>query len=79
MSRRTKIGGIDVEVVSELEAEESDCVVCMYAPSRYFDDDVLAKCAGCGRQIVHRPHVPKKPPKLCLPCANALFGQEAPH
>jgi len=58
-----------VNVVSQEEAEEVDVVICMPdGGPRYFSDDVSAFCASCGIAIHHRPHVPKKPPKVCIHC-----------
>lgn len=67
-----KIGGREIRVVSRDEAEQATFVVC--GPISHFADDVHATCAGCRAPIVHRPHVPSKPPKVCLPCAVAMTG-----
>jgi hypothetical protein len=67
----------NVTVVSDEEAEEVEMVICMpdIGP-RYFADDVRATCAVCGIPIRHRPHVPKRPPKVCLACAQQLIEKE---
>ena len=58
-----------VKVVSKEEAEEADLIVCApWENCVYFEDDVKTSCADCGRAIGHRPHAPKKPPKICLEC-----------
>ncbi len=64
---RTTICGLPVEIVDELTAERVDFVVC--GPASYFPDDVHTTCAACERPIVHRPHVPMVPPKICVECA----------
>lgn len=67
---KTEILGIPVTVVSDEVAEQATAVAC--APWSFdspFTDDVRTDCAICGAAIRHRPYVPKKPPKLCLPCA----------
>lgn len=73
--RKVKIGGHDVTIVSDEEAEKVDYVVCMPADTLSpFRDNVRANCWACGKPIIHRPHVPKKPPKICVDCAT-LFAQ----
>ena len=58
-----------IKVVPDEEAEKSDYVVCMPASSpAYFDNDLFANCVRCGVRIRHRPHVPKRPPKICVDC-----------
>jgi formylmethanofuran dehydrogenase subunit E len=66
-----------IKVVSDEEAEEVDAVVCNTAdiPS-YFDNNVDTVCADCGAAIYHRPHVPKKPKKICINCAVAMQERE---
>lgn len=70
------INGIPVNVVSDEEAENAAFVVCCDArfPSP-FTDNVAATCALCLKAIIHRPHAPKKPPKLCIDCAMR-FSEE---
>lgn len=81
MRRTVRLRGIEAEVVSDAEAEECTAVVCMEAGTGPYpwNDNVETNCSACGRAIIHRPHVPKKPPKICLACANTLLGQEAKH
>jgi hypothetical protein len=61
-----EIAGIKARVVDELEAETCSAVVC--GNTSFFADDVRATCSGCGAAIVHRPYVPKTPPKICHQC-----------
>ena len=63
-----------VKVVSAEEAEEADVVVC--GPTSHFGDDVHTFCSRCGADIVHRPYVPKKPPKVCMSCATTMAKEE---
>ena len=75
-----KIGGKKINIISE-EAEEVDCVVCLRISELlngkpYFTDDTRTNCAGCGAPILHHPHAPKKPPKVCASCALMLFPQD---
>ena len=59
-----------IKVVSDEEAEQADMVVCCTNDSpSYFLDDVYTICADCGAGIHHRPHVPKRPKKVCIDCA----------
>jgi hypothetical protein len=74
VGKKTTIGGTPVTLVTPEEAEEVDYVVCMpalYANSK-FSDNVQGECAKCGCAIAYRPHVPKKPPKVCYECAMIL-------
>lgn len=61
-----------IEVVSEAVAEQAAFVVC--ASTSHFVDDVHTNCAGCQKPIVHRPHAPLTPPKICITCAVAFAG-----
>jgi hypothetical protein len=66
-----------IQVVSDEEAEQAEMVVCLPDNGeRFFPDDVTANCAFCGIQIHHRPHVPKKPPKVCIHCAQKLMDKD---
>ena len=68
-----------VKVVSDEEAEQADMVVCLPdVGPRYFTDDVTAVCAECGVVIRHRPHVPKKPKKVCVHCALRMVEKDNP-
>ena len=66
------------KVVSDAEAETASMVICMRVadlPVGYFKDDVITDCAlGCGFQIRHRPHMPKRPLKVCMQCAAASMN-----
>ena len=42
----------------------------------YFTDDVYTRCAICEAAIFHRPHVPKKPKKVCINCALEAAKKE---
>ena len=59
---------LNIQVKSQEECEQVDYVVCVLWPDHLFPDDVRSKCCACGREIGHRPHVPKKPPKICVEC-----------
>lgn len=69
-----------VKIVGNSEAEESSCVVCVYAgeeQEQFKADNIYTTCFDCGKDITHRPHVPQKPPKLCVPCAFARMEKES--
>jgi hypothetical protein len=68
----------DVQIVSDKSAEECDMVVCVRKKDNKspFKDNVDANCAHCGEEITHRPHVPKKPPKICMECAVVMMEAE---
>ena len=67
-----KIAGVPIQVISQEEAETLDFVVCgdagMATP---WPDNVQTTCALCGAAIIHRPHDPKHPAKICMGCAVA--------
>lgn len=64
-----RVMGLPVQVKSDEECEEADCVVCILASeSTPFTDNLKGPCAKCGIELQFRPHVPKKPPKWCLAC-----------
>lgn len=62
--------GCPITIVSEMDAEECDLVICVSGQRFYFRDNIFTVCADCGGAIQHRPHVPKKPPKVCMGCAS---------
>lgn len=76
-----KVGGVimdekkSVRLVKAEEAEEAAFVLCLpWDPDpHYFTDDVKGTCSICGIDIRHRPHVPKKPKKVCLMCTKLLL------
>jgi len=72
--------GMPVRAVSQEEAEQSSLVVCVYAgmeEDRFKVDNIYTTCADCMRPITHRPHAPKNPPKVCMPCAVIRMQNEA--
>ena len=80
MGEKVNLAGIPLTVAPDDAAEDADMVVCMPAnfPSP-FHDNVTAPCAQCGEPIIYRPHVPKRPAKVCISCALPLAGPVAGH
>jgi hypothetical protein len=64
------VHGIATELVSAEAAEQSALVICGYPPAAFPDEDLLTWCHDCQCAIVHRPHAPKTPIKVCLRCAK---------
>jgi len=64
------VHGIRTRLVSAVEAEQVQMVVCGYPPAAFPDEDILTWCADCHCAIVHRPHAPRTPPKVCPRCAR---------
>lgn len=65
-----------ITVVTSQEAEDTTYVMCVSDEGpAYFSDDIHTSCHFCERPIRHRPHVPKRPPKICVRCAQALIEQ----
>ena len=66
-----------IKVVSEVEAELADAVVCLPLPDpMYFPDNKTGVCSRCGIGIFFRPHVPILPPKVCIHCASDMAREE---
>lgn len=65
-----------IRVASKEECEQADVVVC--GPTSHFGDDIHTFCSRCGADVVHRPYVPKKPPKICMACATLMSKEKAP-
>jgi hypothetical protein len=65
-----RIAGIETELISAEAAERVEMVVCGYPPWAFPDEDLLAWCHDCQCAIVHRPHAPKTPVKVCWRCAQ---------
>jgi ribosomal protein S27AE len=53
-------------------ADDIPVVIC--GEAGYFFDDLPAKCARCGKGIVHRPHVPEPSEKICIECGMAFLA-----
>jgi hypothetical protein len=74
---KKKIGGVEVTVVSDVEAEKVDYVVCMpWGTPSPFDDNLKGICCKCGIDVMYRWHVPRKPPKICVNCLGANLEKE---
>lgn len=68
-----------IEIVdSEEDADSADAIVCMRLTSPLMmPDNLIDLCSKCGEAIQHRPHVSKKPPKICWQCAEPLASAMA--
>jgi len=60
---------VPIEVVSDEEAEEADFIVCGSPGPTPWLDNVETTCGDCGSAVIHRPHAPKRPRKVCVACA----------
>jgi hypothetical protein len=71
------VAEIKVEMASQAEAEESDAVVCvLLTDPLMLPDNEVGKCALCDSPIQYRPHVPAKPPKICVLCVEEFVEGE---
>ena len=78
VGRKVNIGGLDMTVVSDQQAEQAEMVVCMLEGfDSPFTDNLTGPCARCGRTVIFRPHVPKAPPKVCMECAILIAAPAA--
>lgn len=66
----TRVAGLATRVIDAVEAERAAIVICGDPPSAYPDEDVLTWCHDCHGAIVHRPHAPRAPIKVCARCAT---------
>jgi len=65
--------------VSDDDAERVDFVVCVFpreAAWPYVATMLYGVCSKCRAVVVFQPHVPRRPPKLCRPCAGKLIGDQ---
>ena len=80
MPDKINIAGVPIQIVSEEEAEQVDFVVCgdagMATP---WPNNIQTTCAMCGAAIIHRPHAPKRPAKICVGCAVQRAEAGKPH
>lgn len=72
-----EIDGVKATVVSEEDAENADAYFCVRkgAPTP-FTDNVEGECSLCGHTVIHRPHGPTKPRKICIECAIEIINSE---
>ena len=70
--------GIQTDLISAADAEQSELVICGYPPAKYPDEDLLTWCHDCHCAIVHRPHAPKTPIKVCASCGVRRLQALAP-
>jgi hypothetical protein len=65
--------------VSDEDAENAEFVVCVFphevAPE-YAASAIEGRCSRCGAAVTFQPHAPRRPPKLCRPCAREFIGNQ---
>lgn len=67
-----------IEITENGDAEDAKAVVCARLTSPLLmPDNLIDLCAKCRRAIQYRPHVPKRPPKICFECALPIVEKEA--
>ncbi len=70
----------EAPLISDAEAEQAEFVICGTPDiSTPFADNVQTVCVDCGRAVIHRPHAPKRPKKICLECGLARLERAAAH
>lgn len=68
----------EITIETQDEGEACDCVVCIPVTEPLaFPDNIVTECSECGQKIQHRPHAPKRPAKICLPCIQPKMEREA--
>ncbi len=65
---------IPIDIVSQEEGEQADFAVCVLATVKTpYTDNLIGVCSACGKDVQHRPHLPKTPKKLCMDCATKFM------
>lgn len=73
----TRVNGMPTRIVDEATAEACALVICG-APPPANRDDIHTVCYDCGAAIVHRPHAPTRPIKVCHPCGLRRIAEYRP-
>lgn len=51
------------------DGEEAEYLICVRLTQPLtLPDNLIDLCCKCGEAIQHRPHVPKRPKKVCMDC-----------
>ena len=68
-----------IEIIEDPDdAETADAIVCRrLTQPLLMSDNLIDLCSKCGEAIQHRPHVPKRPPKICDECARPIIEAKA--
>lgn len=67
-----------VELDDDGNGEHADIVVCMrLTQPLMMPDNDIGICAQCGEAIQFRPHVPKRPRKVCMECVIPRANEAA--
>jgi hypothetical protein len=67
-----------IEIDNDGNGEHADMVVCRRLTSPLLmPGNLIDLCSKCGEAIQHRPHVPKKPRKICMECVLPLANEAA--
>lgn len=73
MQEKAKIGGLEIPLVSDEQAEKCDYLVCTLADfPTPFTDNLTGFCCECGRKVQFRWHAPRKPKRICMECVVKL-------
>lgn len=71
------VDGRRMRMLDAAEAEEVELVVCALWPGPgAFVDNVQDRCLDCGEAVAVRPLAPKRPKRICQPCAARRLAQE---
>lgn len=71
-----EVGDEKIEVVPDIEAREMTVICEVGEKSRWFADDVVAKCDRCGVTVHHRPHVPMGAIIVCMFCYRKELAEK---
>jgi hypothetical protein len=67
-----------IELDEDGNGEHAEFLVCRrLTKPLLMPGNLIDICSKCGEAIQHRPHVPKKPPKVCMECILPLANKAA--
>lgn len=67
----------DITIVDQGEGEKCDAVICrLKTEPLLLPDNLVGSCSKCFRLIQFRPHVPKRPAKMCDECAAKAIAAQ---
>lgn len=72
--KKVSIAGVRVNIEDEEACEGADYIVCA-STEHYqtpFLDALRGTCVKCAREVIYRPHSPKRPKKLCGECFTKM-------
>lgn len=74
------IGGLEIPIVSDAEAEASAALVCVPVTSPLlWPGNLTGPCSKCGEMVQWHPSSPSKPPRFCMSCGGIALKSDSTH